>query len=129
MGKIVFHTGRASAAAVAAGIEDTVGWASNTGLSVPDRSSSWTSLAILRDWVVVRKVMRASTVVSSLVPDVRSWASNTLSGVRVEERSSWVAHALSKSLIERESGRAAVALFGVVVPVSIVRAAFASLGG
>ena len=129
MVKIVFHTIGASAAAVATTIEDTVGGASNTSISIPDRSGIWASLAVLRDWVVVRKIMRASAVVSSFVPDVRSGASNALSGVRVEERSSRVAHTFGKSFIEGESRRAAVALLGIIVPVSIIRAAFASLGG
>ena len=128
MNKIITHSNWASAAAVAISFEDAIGWATNTGMSVPDRSGSWTSLTIMSMRIVVWKVMRASAVVSRVVPDMRSSAGNTVSGVRVEIRSTGIAHTFSQSFIEAESRRAAVTFFGNIVPVSVIRAAFTSLG-
>lgn len=103
--------------------------ASHALLPVPHWSSHWTRLALLTHRVVIGSTGRASAGEGCIVPDARGVARNALvrGGVVVGVLS--ITFALGKSGVEGETWRAALAFLSVVVPVGIVGAGLALLGG
>ena len=126
---VVDHSSGTGTAAAASRVVMMSRGTGHAFMSVPDRGARRTMLTLMGMRVVVGQLGRTSATKISLIPDMRGLAGNALTGVGVEMRMLSIAETFALGGVEGEARRAALTFLGVIVPMSVVRAALALLGG